>query len=950
METLDSKGKELGRDTILVGTYRANLLKKWILPKGFYNYPVHEEDLAIKSAAPDVRELWLYAGKTNKLRFSASFIRELSSDDLDTLGYPSRGNHKPHSDHYILFKVAPITEDKPSRKDSGKSHSKAAKSAREGGASSPSEPPPRILVRFSDFKHDEEGLAAVQKAVGSSESGKAFAYLDFLPEDLVKDWENLCVCEEALQLDFYDILYCRPKSKTLSDSLPGKGYNFISLFSGAGGLDIGFREVGFNCLMASDIMKEAAETYRANSPETPFVRTDIRQLQTSEIRKIVGDRKVDLIVGGPPCQGFSNMGNKNSGDPRNLLFESYVRIVNEIRPTCFLFENVKGLYTMFEGRYFGKVVSAFTNIGYDLFFSLLNTADYGVPQKRERVIIVGTIRETEFRFPEHSADGVGDIPSYGNVWEAIGDLADKHEEIPNHIALAHGEIVRARYRLIPEGGKLPPPSMLPPELRRRNFGNTYQRLARNSVASTMVPGNNAFPIHPTLDRSLTPREAARIQSFPDSYVFCGDRRSQCIQVGNAVPPLLAAKLADSIARHLSDESDFGIEADKHFRKGLVVVSKKNPDKRATLTFADLFCGAGGFTQGLEDAGLKCVLGIDFEKYCTQAYRINHRDHECLQLDLSGEDVQKLVGERLKNIGVDLIVGGPPCQGFSIFGKRRFVNTKNHDVAKDKRNNLVFAFANIVRIASPRWFIMENVPGIVSARNGEYIREIEAFFKSNGYRLESKIINAADFGAPQIRQRFLLIGTKTNLMFPWPKPKYYEVPESWQMPYRTVGEALMDLEDEVSYDHYKNHNPPHHSDIVSRRMAYIPEGGKMDVTKLPPELAKGVKTKAQVSNYSKVFYRLNRMRPAPTVVPGHNAFPIHPTLNRTLTVREAARLQTFPDNYEFVGPIINQALQVGNAFPCIVAQMFGERLRTVENCGWENGDATALAMKSMFGGK
>lgn len=727
------------------------------------------------------------------------------------------------------------------------------------------------------------------------------------------------------------------------------GRTFISLFTGAGGLDIGFREAGFRCLFASDIMKEAAETYRSNNPETPFACKDVRQLQTSEIRDSIGSSKVDVIVGGPPCQGFSNMGNKNSGDPRNLLFESYVRIVHDIKPSCFLFENVKGLYTMFEGRYFDKVVAAFASIGYDLYFSLLNTANYGVPQKRERVIIVGSRTGREFLFPRPSSTAFGGIPSYANVGEAIGDLADKHEEVPNHIALAHGDIVTARYRLIPEGGKLPPPEELPPELRRGNFGNTYQRLSRSAVASTMVPGNNAFPIHPTLDRSLTPREAARIQTFPDSYVFSGNRHSQCTQVGNAVPPLFAAKLADTISRHLDGNECEGIPAERHFTSGQTVERKRATDKRATLKFADLFCGAGGFTQGMEDAGLKCVLGVDFEKNCTDAYRINHPDHECLRVDLSSEENQQAVGERLQKEKIDLIVGGPPCQGFSIFGKRRFVNTKKHDVGSDKRNNLVFAFANVVRIASPRWFIMENVPGITSARDGEYIKEIKAYFSSLGYRLDSRIINAADYGAPQLRHRFLLIGTKSNLMFPWPKPKYYEKPESWQQPYRTVGEALMDLVDDSTRLRFKNHNPPRHNAIVSGRMAYIPEGGKMDVEKLPPELSLGVKTKAKVSNYSKVFFRLNRALPAPTVVPGHNAFPVHPTLNRTLTVREAARLQTFPDSYEFVGPIINQALQVGNAFPCIVAQLFGERLRTVENCGWEDGNATALAKKSMFGG-
>ena len=125
-------------------------------------------------------------------------------------------------------------------------------------------------------------------------------------------------------------------------------------------------------------------------------------------------------------------------------------------------------------------------------------------------------------------------------------MIKKDEKFPNHIALNHNDIVVRRYELIPEGGKLPKPENLPIEIRRKNFGNTYTRLHRKEVASTIVPGNNALPVHPVLHRSLTPREAARIQTFPDYFIFRGDRRSQCILVGNAVPPLLAAKLAQSV--------------------------------------------------------------------------------------------------------------------------------------------------------------------------------------------------------------------------------------------------------------------------------------------------------------------------------------------------------------------------------------------------------------------
>ncbi len=723
---------------------------------------------------------------------------------------------------------------------------------------------------------------------------------------------------------------------------------YISLFTGAGGLDIGFNEAGFVGLFASDIMKQAKDTFLFNNPNTPFVLEDIRTLSINEIKKYIGDKEVSVIIGGPPCQGFSNMGNKNSADPRNLLFESYVKIVDAIRPKCFLFENVKGLRTMFEGRYFKKVIESFLSIGYNLHYSLLNTANYGVPQKRERIIIFGTLSDKPFLFPKYDYKSFGKLNAYKNVGEAIGDLMDKGEEVPNHIALNHSDIVVRRYELIPEGGKLPKPEDLPEDIRRKNFGNTYTRLSRNELSSTIVPGNNAFPIHPVLNRSLTPREAARIQTFPDDYIFVGDRRSQCIQIGNAVPPLFAAKLARCVDDYLNDIEYDGINPDHSFfaNKENDFSIIKSKAKRATLKFGDLFSGAGGFTKGLEQAGLECVLGAEWDDYAVEAYRKNF-GHECLQIDLSTEENQKLVAEKLKEAHVDLVVGGPPCQGFSIFGNRRFVNTKNWDVSQDQRNNLVFAFANIVVKSDAPWFIMENVPAILSARNGEYVKAVEDFFVENGFRVEHKIINAADYGAPQQRKRFILIGTKTNLAFPWPKPKYYEKPESWQLPYRTVNEAIADLADEKTYGKYKNHQPANHNKVVTERFSYIEEGKKMDVESLPLHLKLGSKTGKPVANFSHVFYRLDRTKPSPTIVPGHNALPVHPTLNRTLTVREAARIQTFPDDFEFVGPIINQCLQVGNAFPCIVGQMLGERLRTIVNKEWASSNTTTLAKKSML---
>lgn len=156
-----------------------------------------------------------------------------------------------------------------------------------------------------------------------------------------------------------------------------------------------------------------------------------------------------------------------------------------------------------------------------------------------------------------------------------------------------------------------------------------------------------------------------------------------------------------------------------------------------------------------------------------------------------------------------------------------------------------------------------------------------------------------------------------------------------------------MADESTYGKYKNHQPPKHNKVVTERFSYIQEGKKMDIDTLPEHLKLGSKTGKPVSNFSHVFFRLDRKKPAPTIVPGHNALPVHPTLNRTLTIREAARIQTFPDEFEFVGPIINQCLQVGNAFPCIVGQMLGDRLRTIVNKQWDTDRATTLAKKSML---
>jgi DNA (cytosine-5)-methyltransferase 1 len=286
---------------------------------------------------------------------------------------------------------------------------------------------------------------------------------------------------------------------------------------------------------------------------------DISQITAKELKNVCNDT-VDVVIGGPPCQGFSTIGNRVSSNPkkreeadlRNELVIAYANIVAGIKPKFVIMENVKGIMTMRGGDYLNTVLNEFMRIGYNVDYKVINMADYGIPQIRERVIIIGNCLGLPVKFPKqtHSENSEDGLLPWNSCWDAIKDLTDI-SDIPeiNHVALKHTSTNIARYELIPEGGRLPE-NQLPAELYRKNFGNTYKRLSRSRPALTMVPGNDAFPIHPTLNRSLTVREAARIQTFPDDIVFEGNRRQQGHQVGNAVPPVFSKILADGIMNQL----------------------------------------------------------------------------------------------------------------------------------------------------------------------------------------------------------------------------------------------------------------------------------------------------------------------------------------------------------------------------------------------------------------
>ena len=342
----------------------------------------------------------------------------------------------------------------------------------------------------------------------------------------------------------------------------------IDLFSGAGGLHMGFEAAGFDVKLCIDNDELVEKTHRRNFPKIPMIKRDIREVSAEEIRSYLPKGSVDVIIGGPPCQGFSTIGKRSSSDPekryqkdpRNELVLTYANLIKELRPKYIVMENVKGILTLQKGAYLKNVLRLLHEAGYEAEPKLINMADYGVPEIRHRVIIIGNRVGMPVKFPEpdHSDNPDDGLAPWNNCWDAIKDLVELGDTPEfNHVALKHTPKIIERYKLIPEGGRLPEDS-LPPELYRKNFGNTYKRLNRKRPALTMVPGNDAFPIHPTLNRSLTVREAARIQTFPDDMIFEGNRRQTGHQVGNAVPPMFSKKLAIFIKEQIQEAKELGL--------------------------------------------------------------------------------------------------------------------------------------------------------------------------------------------------------------------------------------------------------------------------------------------------------------------------------------------------------------------------------------------------------
>lgn len=346
-------------------------------------------------------------------------------------------------------------------------------------------------------------------------------------------------------------------------------FKILDLFCGAGGFSYGMHQnPHFQTVLALDFNEDASNTFKKNMKETEVITGDI----TDElIKKLIVEkseiRGVNMIIGGPPCQGFSMKGKKlGLEDERNYLFREYLKLVEVLKPEVFVIENVKSLLSTAGGFFREQILDYIDKLGYTVNYGILNAKDFGVPQSRERAIFICS-RNKNIELPIGKEvrvtvrDAISDLAYLASaegefesryVSEPQSDYQKKmrqnSDKLFNHQATAHSKVALEKLAMIPaEKGK----EFLPDELKgKQKFNTTWGRLTWDGISPTIdtrfdAPSNGTNS-HPELDRAITPREAARIQSFADEFIFYGGKRSVGRQIGNAVPPLLAKGIADKI--------------------------------------------------------------------------------------------------------------------------------------------------------------------------------------------------------------------------------------------------------------------------------------------------------------------------------------------------------------------------------------------------------------------
>lgn len=348
-----------------------------------------------------------------------------------------------------------------------------------------------------------------------------------------------------------------------------KKNKIIDLFCGCGGLSLGFEKAGFEIAFAIDMWNDAINTYNHNHKNSVAICKDIHELDSEFLSEFSEKEKIVGVVGGPPCQGYSTVGTRDISDPRNHLYLEYCRVVEAVKPEFFVIENVRGLLTLNKGMFKDDILNRFKKLGYNVSYKIVNAANYGVPQNRQRVFFIG-IRNSEFEFPEEkgytvpTSEALSDLPLLDNLdehqetYNYVSSPLNEYQKlmrgdintILNHNFTVHTEQTKNIIGMVKDGGKI---SDLPEEYWGvRKYNKAFQRMNSKLPSNTIDTGHRNY-FHYKENRVPSVRESARIQSFPDDFVFIGSKTSQYKQVGNAVPPLLAEEIAKQIKKYIGDK-------------------------------------------------------------------------------------------------------------------------------------------------------------------------------------------------------------------------------------------------------------------------------------------------------------------------------------------------------------------------------------------------------------
>jgi len=508
---------------VLVGIGKGDQLARWA---GWYNYPITDEDRITEDQARRITDLWLFNGTQKSDLYKAEFIGIKTRDELvREYNYPAKG--KAHGEKYLLFKIhlryPYVAEDMLGDVE-------------------------KVIVRLKDFSRSPNVRKKLKAWLESSDRGGT-DLVNKLPQVFnVLQPEQLYVCDGGMQMDLFGIQTAERLTIKNRNLL-----NIVSLFSGCGGLDLGFKNAGFNIVWANEYDKDIWETYERNHPETYLCRKSVCDVDSSEIPDCIG------IIGGPPCQSWSEGGaQRGINDKRGQLFFDYIRILKDKKPLFFLAENVSGMLQDRHHEALEDLKHRFMQAGYTLSFNIVNAWEYGVPQDRERVLFVGYRNDLNKTFKMPSPIPVDERTT---LRDAIGDL----------VTVPPGQ---RKNGLVEVTTPLTFPNH---EYMTGGFSSIY--MSRNRVRSwdepsfTIQAGGRQSPLHPQapkmhkvsenhfifvhgsedLYRRLSVRESARIQTFPDDFIWYYKNIAHGYKmIGNAVPVLLAEVVARQIRKDIID--------------------------------------------------------------------------------------------------------------------------------------------------------------------------------------------------------------------------------------------------------------------------------------------------------------------------------------------------------------------------------------------------------------